>query len=188
MATVKKNIFLQGISGSIGGQIVVRNVQGQTILAKAPGKRNLPASPKQQARQDLFQKATLYAKSVKFDSAVVEAYRKKLRGPFDTAYHRAITDFLHSPKVTQLDLSAYKGKSGGLIRIQAEDDFMVQRVMVQVVAPNGLLLEEGEAIAKGNGVDWEYQASVDVGALEGCKVVGIAVDTPGNRGVMERVL
>lgn len=187
MAKVKKNLLLQGLSGSVGGTIVLRSMGDKTIVASLPGKRNKLPSPGQLLQQERFKEGSDYSRSVKANPTELAEYKARAKSG-ESPLTLALTDYLRAPKVTVVDTAAYKGKKGDLIRIRAVDDFLVKSVKVQVLASDGSLFEEGMATLQANGMDWLYKGSTDVLDLTGAKIVATAMDKPGNIGVLEKAL
>jgi hypothetical protein len=59
---------------------------------------------------------------------------------------------------------------------------------VEIYSAAGALLEKGNAVQQGNGVDWIYTATQANNALAGSKIKAIATDVPGNEGTLELTL
>src|SRR5258707_10830346 len=78
MAKVQNNIFVRGLSGSLGDQFVVRKGKaGNTVISNKPvfsSQREFNAS--QLAHQDAFREAIAYAKTAKDE----EVYLTKAQG------------------------------------------------------------------------------------------------------------
>lgn len=75
MAKSKENLYLYGLSGSVGKQMVFRNTVRGTILAKSPrhtGKRT--DHQKEQGKK--FLKAVAYAKQALADSSLASHYKQ----------------------------------------------------------------------------------------------------------------
>ena len=71
------------------------------------------------------------------------------------------------------------------IAVRAIDDFRVVSVRVEIYAANGTLLEQGNAEQSTNGLDWTYTATQANSPLAGTKITAIAIDVPGNEGILD---
>lgn len=80
MARVKSNLLLEGLQGGLGKELYVRVVNGQTIVATKPGKRQKPPGENQLARQQRFREATAWAKEQLKDPERVAAYKARCVG------------------------------------------------------------------------------------------------------------
>ena len=92
MAKVVSNLILQGLSGRLGRQLVVRQRRdGSYVVAAAPP-RNTGRVPTegQRAYREQFSAAIAYAKSVKNNPDVIAAAREHGKTPFNWA----VSDFL----------------------------------------------------------------------------------------------
>ena len=92
MAKSAKNIVLYGASGKLGGQIVIRQRGGQTILSQAPGEREKAPTEAQKAQQMKFQQAILYGKAQLADETAKAEYAAK-SDERRSAYNVAVADF-----------------------------------------------------------------------------------------------
>jgi hypothetical protein len=187
MAKVKSNVILEGISGKIGGTLVFRRVNGKTILAKAPDMSEREYSPAQTTHLNKFQTAKKYGRELKKNPELKAVYQTRAKGN-KAAYHVAIGDFMNSPKVEQIDLGAYHGQVGDIISIRATDDFQVMGVQVSILAPDGTVLEAGEAVQQGKSAFWIYTGTTDQSILKDCRVAVRAMDRPGNVTEAETVI
>jgi hypothetical protein len=189
MARVSNNIVTQGLSGTIGGTLVFRQVGGKTIVAAAPRETDKAPSARQLAQQERFQMAALYAKAQIQDVASKAEY--EAARPTDStasAYAIAVADFMQAPDIHVVDLSEYTGKKGETIRIRVTDDFKVTSVRLRIENGDGTLVEEGAAKADANGLDWIYTATATNVSLDGDKITISATDKPGNATVEHKVL
>lgn len=178
MARVTRSSLLQGISGKIGG-IVVRQVGDQTIVSAAEAKgERAPRSEQQQAHLTRFHLAQRYAATQLRDEAAKALYTTGVGGGRQSPYHVAIADFMHSPRIISVDTSAYRGRTGDVIRVAATDDFAVVSVLLRLETAAGELLEEGPALPTTAGFDWHYLART---TSPGAAVLRVrAFDRPGN--------
>ncbi len=127
MARVRKNIPLQGLTGSLADQIVIRTDKaGRTIVSIDPTyPDDREFSEAQLAQQKRFQEASAYAKD-----AADPIYVEKAEGIPKSAYNAAMADWFHSPEVDEIDLTAYTGEPGETVRARVVDDVQVQQLRI----------------------------------------------------------
>jgi hypothetical protein len=189
MANANNSIITGKFKGALGKQLVFREWQGKTVVAKAPKPRTGDPTPAQAEVQEKFMIASRYAKAVfeNPDQGLAEAYTKALR-PRQNVYSRALEDFLSSPVVKSIDTRNYSGAVGDKIFVRALDDFRVTAVQLNIYAADGSLLESGNAVQQLNGIDWTYTVTQVNNLLGGTTVKAIATDVPGNEGTLELIL
>lgn len=175
MAKVRKNIVIQGLSGSLGDQVVIKQDKaGRTIVSVKPAfDPNRTFSEAQKEVHENFREATAYAKTVKTD----EAYVSKAEGTPQSPYNVAVADWFHAPEILELDVSAWNGTVGQVIRVKAIDDVQVTQVNVVITDSAGAVLEQGQA-AQAAGLWWNYTTTAT--APDGPRVVATARDLPGH--------
>jgi hypothetical protein len=175
MAKVRNNIIIQGLSGSLGSQLVVKQDKaGRTIVAVPPSvDPNRTYTEAELQRQEKFREASTYAKGAKGQ----EVYADKSNGTPMNSYNVAIADWYHPPEITELDASAWSGAAGQVIRIQALDDVKVTQVNVVITNESGAVAEQGAAV-QAEGSWWTYTTTATVSG--GAKIVATARDLPGH--------
>ena len=185
MANSNNSVITGKLRGTLGKELVFREWDGKTVVAKAPKKRTGPATPAQLKIQENFMLATKYATSVKkgTDQGIRDAYTAALK-PRQNLFSRAVADFISPPVVKSINTSAYNGLIGSTITIRAVDDFRVTGVQVEIYAASGALLEKGNAIQQTNGIDWTYPTTQANAVLAGSKINATATDVPGNTGTL----
>ena len=189
MAHSDNSVVTRKLSGTLGKELVFREWEGKTVVAKTPKKRKGEPTPPQAETQEKFLLGSRYARSVigRQDKGLAEAYANVLR-PRQNVYSRALEDFLSPPDVKSINARNYKGTVGDKIVVRAIDDFRVVSVRVEIVAANGTLLEEGKAEEDVNSLDWIYTATQANSLRAGSKIIAIATDVPGNEGILEVTL
>ena len=189
MAHSNNSVITGKFSGSLGKEIVFRDWEGKTVVAKAPKARTGEPSALQVQTQDRFLLASIYAKAVKggTDQGIKDAYTAALR-PRQNLYSRAVEDFMSLPVVKTIGTNTYTGVVGSTISSRAYDDFRVTGVQVQIFSASGSLLEQGNAVQQNNGIDWTYTATQANSPLTGSKIKAIATDVPGNQGTLQITL
>lgn len=176
MAKVSNNIIMQGLSGSLGNQLVIRQGKGgQTIVATMPSTgRTFNAA--QQAQHEAFRHAIAYAKSAKEEPT----YLTKAQGTTMSAFNAAVADWFNKPQVLEINTANWTGTAGQTIRVKAQDDTQVTKVHVQIVDANGSIYEEGDAV-QADGLWWNYITTTSVeGGTSSATVQATAHDLPGN--------
>lgn len=182
MARVKNNIITQGMSGTLGGTLVFKQVGNETIVSTMPTQSEV-VTVKQKAQRTKFQEAVFYAKGELGNPQSKSEYEQaaKLDGdPFVHAYNVALADFLNAPDIKSVDLSNYTGNIGDTIEITVVDDFKVVDVTVSIINGDGSLVENGNAVQQANINLWVYTATAANASLAGDKIVVKAHDKPGN--------
>lgn len=187
MGKNKNAVVTKGFTGLIGDDIVFRQTQGDTVVAKPPKKTDKPPHPVRLEAQKLFKKASLYAKAVEADPVQKAVYAQAIKGT-QSAFNLALRDARKAPTVNEIDASKYKGQMGNRIKIDATDDFKVISVLVAIYGSDETLIEEGNATIPALEVDWFYTATVVNPSLPGTKITATATDIPGNEGSREITL
>ena len=175
MAKVRNNIVIQGLSGSLGDQIVIKQDKaGRTIVGVSPNfDPNRSFSEAQLNRQEKFREAVEYAK----DSKNQEVYINKAEGTTKSPYNVAMADWFHGPEILELDVSGWNGGAGEVIRIRAMDNVQVTQVNVVITDGANNVIEQGAATDSA-GAWWSYTTTQS--AAEGTRIVVTAKDLPGN--------
>lgn len=182
MAQVRNNIVIQGLSGSLGDQLVIKQSRsGRTIVSSKPVfSPNRAFSAAQKSRQDAFREATFYAQSARGN----DVYVQKAKSLGVSTYNLAVADWFHAPEIQEVDLGAWSGQAGQTIRIKAVDDVQVTKVTVVITDENDTFIEQGAA----NQVDslwWEYVTTATVSGGSP-KVTASAQDLPGHIAEMTK--
>ena len=146
-----------------------------------------------------------WAKGVLADPAAHTAYLAKAKQLCSTRMAVVVKDWMVSPQVTTLDLSAYNKHVGDVISIAAQDDFEVTGVTVAIEDSTHMVVENGAAVYDaarpvkygggsvgmsravlfhGASGSWKYTATVDASAKPSVTVTATASDRPGNTGML----
>jgi len=177
MAKVQNNIFVRGLSGSLGDQFVVRKGKaGNTVISNKPvfsPQREFNAS--QLAHQDAFREAIAYAKTAKDE----EVYLTKAQGTTMSAFNAAVADWFNKPQVLEIDTNGWTGAIGETIRIKAMDDTLVIKVHVVITDASNAVLEQGDAV-QADGLWWNYTTTTTIATPATARMVATAEDMPGN--------
>jgi hypothetical protein len=76
----------------------------------------------------------------------------------------AVSDFMHCPVITEVDLTGYTGRAGQIIRMRVEEK-KIGAVAVDVRVENDsrtAILEQGTATVAEDGFTWSYTALTDM--------------------------
>jgi hypothetical protein len=91
MVRSRDNIITKGLSGRIGKDVVLKNINGETFYGKYPDRSQVKYSKEQIKFKKLFAKAAKHASEIISDPAKKAAY--KTNGTF-SVYHAAIKDYI----------------------------------------------------------------------------------------------
>jgi hypothetical protein len=101
-----------------------------------------------------------------------------------SAQNLAVSDFMKSPVLVEIDLSAYTGQAGELIKVVAEEGRVgAAEVSIVIADAAKTVLEQGKAAAQADGVSWWYAARIDVPPDQPLWITVSATDQPGNQTV-----
>ena len=79
MAIAKNNPFLQGVSGKIGNNLVVKQYSYGTVITAMPDMSRVKRTPLQKLKQKLFAEAVAYAKDISRNPTKKLTYAKKIK-------------------------------------------------------------------------------------------------------------
>jgi len=188
MADVNLNALIDGLSGRVGKNIVLRQRGGRTFMGTRPT-ASTNVSDKQLAQRERFQQAVRYARTSLLVPAVKAEYDAAVKEEeFLTAFTAAVTDFLKAPEIASVDVSAYKGAIGNTIIVRSTMDYKLISVKVSIQQPDGTVMESGDATSSATRVEWLYAATKALPIAAGWKIVVTAMDRPGVSVTKEQVL
>lgn len=188
MAQVKNNDLTEGISGGIGNKLVFRQVGNRTIISKK-ARVSTVRTEKQEAHRLKFQQAARYAKAKMADVIAKADYELIAKQKENTtAFAVAVGDYLKLPTIDSIRYADYKGNIGDVISIQVNDNVKVIKVIVTLSAPDGSVIETGNATLLKGDVDWTYKATSVNPVVAGTKIKAVASDRPGREAVLEQVI
>ncbi len=177
MAKVTLSSSLMDAHGKMGN-VVFRKHGNEHIMAHTPIVGDHVPTPGQAAQRQRFKLATIYGSAVLADPARKAVYADKAKQKGLTVFALCIADFLHAPAIDNIDLSAYTGKTGETIAIQASDEVEVTGVAVRILDTGGTVLEQGPAQA--NGGNWTYTATTELPVGQPVTIEVTASDLPGH--------
>ncbi len=190
MSKIQNNPVLKGASGMLGDVVVFREIRGTLIMANRPKKPKGPQTEQQKQFRMRFLRAVQYAKKQVANPVMKAEYATGVTLKKFAPYVVAVTDYLTPPEIHEVTTSGYTGVVGDAILVRATDDFKVVGVHVSVVAPQGNLIEFGEAILQPDTYDdWRYSITVENGPVPpGTTIVVTARDLAGNVTTAEAVM
>ena len=187
MAKIKFNSIVDEVSGGFGN-LVFRASNGKTIMANKPTMR-AELSEDQAAHRIRFRRAVAYGRSVMANAEVRAIYDLVAEKKEIPVFALTVADFFNAPDIQDLDVLAYTGKVGDVIKIEAMDDFGVMSVHVSLADnQTEAAIENGSAVetAPGSG-QWVYTATTAAPAGINVRVNVVATDRPGGTAVDSRV-
>ena len=188
MARSSNNVLTRNYTGTVAGQYSLRMKGDQSILAGLPKPRKERSdTEKTKAVKRKFSLAVIYAKKAIANPELKAAYQA-IAKKNQSAYNAAVLDALKGPEIDNLRTDGYSGAAGQTLTVQATDNFRVTKVSFGLFAPNGSLLEEGDAIMDDNGFDWIYTTQSEIQSPAGTIIRVIAEDVPKNRSQFEAVI
>jgi hypothetical protein len=174
-------------SGKFGNQMVYRNRDGVSILAKMPKKNPKTATRAQLDARRKFRMASRWAKQALLDPEMLAEYTRLASG-MKTSYVMAMTNYLRPPEVREILVSEYKGAIGDRIGVVATDDFRVISVKVSVKDAAGTLIEEGPCVEDLSADCWVYTATQAIDDLTGLVITAVATDIPNHPASLDLTL
>jgi hypothetical protein len=184
MPKVKLNPTFDEFRGSVNN-LTYRKSYGKTFASVKADRSNVQLSEAQIAHQQRFSAAAAYGKIVMADPAARALYQQAAKERNMPFFALTVADFMHTPSITDMDLSAYNGQVNDVIKIQAQDDFSVASVHVALVnAVNEAPIENGFAVetAPGSGL-WIYTVTAAMPGKSDVRVNVVATDRPGGTAV-----
>jgi hypothetical protein len=188
MGESKNNLATEGLSGQVGNLVFRRRkADGKVFVLRQPAAFEGDPTTAQKAVQSKFQQAIIYGKTATADPATKALYAKKTSAG-QSFFNVAVADFFNAPNIQEIDVSAYTGQVGSIIRVRATDDFDIAGIFLHITNADGSLVEEGAVLLQANGVDWIYTATQLNDSLAGDKITVTVTDIPRNTTVEEKVL
>ena len=179
MAVSYNNVITSHYSGRVG-DIVFRNYNGKSVMAKRPDCSKVIKTARQLEFINKFAKAVKYGLFVKDNPALCEYYSKKR--PDLSPYYAGISDYQSSPVIEHIYVIDYQGYPGDVVTVSAWDKFEIEGVGVVIFNALGEVIEFGEAVPRefsGN-TEWDYTAAVENVDYKGGRIEIRIKDKPGN--------
>jgi hypothetical protein len=155
MAKVEFNSSVSQVHGKVD-RWVYRERDGRAQVFPYQKQKDRP-TPAQLGQRQRFRDAQAYAKSVLADPLKSLSYRKLAAERGGPANAILVANFYNPPVIEQVDLSAYRGQAGDLIRVLATDAIEVAGVTITIRDAGAAILETGAA-TKDHSV-WVYRST-----------------------------
>jgi len=179
MARVKLNPIIDQLRGKVG-DLVFREVSGNTVLSRTPDLSGVEPTPGQEAQRARFRDAAFYGRVVLADPPARAFYEGVAEGRGKPLFSVIVGDYLNTPEVGAVDTAGYAGAVGDPVLVQASDDVEVTEVVVTIADDSGTELESGPAVVDGG--RWRYEAQTAVASGTEVTITARALDRPGNAG------
>jgi len=180
------------IGGFFGEKVTVTKVNNRVVVKNHPKRngKNRKLTENEIAQRERFQQASRYASAVQADEKLNALYSARKRGKYESAYTVALADFHNAPKIKEIIVNVHEDAGKDEIQVSANDDFMVTRVSIEIIAVDGSVIELGAATANNlKRIDgWFYTPSIAQPIQPGTKIIAVAFDRPGNKTIMEVVV
>ena len=175
-----KSLLTAGLRGTVGGTLVFRKLNGETVVAAAPGPRSKQPTEGQMIQRERFRLASLYAKRATSDPELRVEYELVAKAKkLPSARAAAIADYFRSPEILNAKFST---DPSGIIIVEAivVDYLRVKSVTISVNAPDGSALETGNGVLGIDNQTWTYQVQNSADLVAGARFDLAATDLPGN--------
>lgn len=174
-----KSLLTAGLRGTVGGTLVFRKVNGETVVSAAPEMGLKDPSEKQKAQRERFRLASLYAQRVMADPVTLEEYVIGARQKgFPNVRSFIIADYFRLPEV--LNFSINTEPTGTSLEMLVVDYMRVKSVNVSLKAPDGSVSETGNANLGADKQTWTYRVQESAHLAAGISFEITATDLPGN--------
>jgi hypothetical protein len=178
MAKVK-SLLTAGLRGTVGGTLVFRKINGATVVSAVPETGLKDPSEKQKVQRERFRLASLYAQRVMADPALLEEYLITARQKgFPNVRSFIIADYFRLPEILRLVVKTEP--TGNVLETLVVDFMRVKSVTVSLKAPDGSVLERGNADLGIDKQTWTYAVQDSEHLVDGVSIEITATDLPGN--------
>ena len=178
MGKTPVNTALGTVSGRIDDWVYRRTLRGVVVARRPrPGPPVEPTAAELEV-QNRWKAAAKYARTVMQSPAKKESYVAQAKEEKLSVWSLAMRDYLTPPAVDQIDLAAYHGQTGQVIKVLASDDVAVTEVKVVLRRLDNLEVEQGLAVLTAG--EWLYTATTTVPPDTGLFVEATAQDRACN--------
>jgi hypothetical protein len=101
MAHGKGNFLLQGISGNLGKEIVIKQYGAYTVIGRFPRMPKKKATPLRDLYEDRFKEAVKYAQAILANRELKQQYALKVK-PGQRIYNYAIKEYMTLAKAGKI--------------------------------------------------------------------------------------
>ncbi len=174
-----KSLLTAGLRGTVGGTLVFRKMNGETVVSVVPEKSSKEPSEKQLAQRGRFRLASLYAQRTMSDPVLLEEYLVAAgRKGYPSARSLMIADYFRLPEILSMNVNIQP--DGIDLEALVVDYMRVQSVTVSIKNPEGLVLETGNCSLSADQQTWTYPVQVAENLVAGVNIEFGATDLPGN--------
>ena len=179
MAVSYNNVITREYSGRVG-DVVFRNYNGKSVMAKRPDCSKVIKTARQLEINDKFKKAVKVGQYVIKNQESSDFYKRKR--PDMDPYHAAISDYLSRPVIERVDADGYKGLPGNVVTVSVWDKWEIEGVDMVIFNSLGEVIECGAAVPRqfSANTEWEYKATVENDDYKSCRILVRVKDHPGN--------
>ena len=184
MAKVKLNPIVEQLRGQVG-ELVFRRTFGKVVVGRKADTEDRDPSPGQLEVRERFRQAAIYGRMALANPTTKKLYEDAANKKGKPVFSMVMADFLNAPSINEVDVSEYTGAQGSSIFIRTEDDFMIDKVTVNISHVNGAQLEAGEAVLEANESGRRvYAATSTIPTGTGVRISVTAKDRPGSAVVL----
>lgn len=174
-----KSLLTAGLRGTVGGTLVFRKVNGETVVSAAPEMGSKEPSEKQKVQRERFRLASLYAQRVSADPDLLEEYKlAAMKKGFLNVRSLIIADYFRLPEILSIQVNTKP--EGPTLETIVVDYMRVQSVRVSMKNPDGLVFETGNGVLGIDKQTWSYLIQDPAKLVAGVSFEITATDLPGN--------
>jgi len=175
MAILAADSPLQGLSGTLGHNIVFRKYNDKTVVSIKPSCRR-KNSELQDRNCNRFKDAARHARTILRDPVKRDYYRKLAKKQNKhSAYNVIISEYMSSVNISKKDVGT-KTVSRKLTLSVTKKGFKVKEVSISIKAPDDCIIAEGKANSISS-TDWIYKLPDEY--EHGDSIIVTAVDAFG---------
>lgn len=179
---ISEGLFTKGLRGMVGGTMVFKRVNGETVVSAAPQRGTNVPTIGQMAQRQKFRLASFYAIRATSDPALLAVYTAvgQTKG---TKNLRAVmmADYFDSPEILTCKVEDNTLQPGTkILAILAISYVRVKSVSVSVIDPGGLVVEDGYAALGPDSQTWMYEFQNEANLIANVSFNITAISLPGN--------
>lgn len=177
-----KSLLTAGLRGTVGGTLVFRKMNGETVVSAVPEMSSKEPSVNQKEQREKFRLASLYAQRVASDPGLLEEYVVAAKNKrFPNVRSLMIADYFRFPEILSMKVKESTEQSGTVGLETIVVDYMrVKTVTVSLIDPDGSVPETGAAILGIDKQTWTYGIQNAENLVAGVQFEITATDLPGN--------
>ncbi len=174
-----KSLLTAGLRGTVGGTLVFRRLNGETVVSAAPEMGSKEPSKKQKIHRERFRFASLYAQRVYTDPDLLEEYSlAAVKKGFSNVRSLIIADYFRMPEI--LSFSVNTKPEGSILETIVVDYMRVRSIAVSLKNPDGSVFETGNGVLGIDKQTWTYLVQDQAKLVAGIGIEISATDLPGN--------